>query len=312
MFEILSGQTLNMFLMIIVGYVIYKTHLADHEGNKSISNILLLVVTPAMLMESLFSMEYSAQILRNFFVSIVLGFLTHFLVIAVTGLCLGKKDRNPNVGMERYLAVYSNCGFMGIPLVSAVFGAEAVLYMAGYMISFNVLTWTHGLIQITGETSVSQVIKGLLSPTVICTFIGIIVFVCRIPVESHVLKAISYIGSMNTPLGMIVAGIVLGETGLHGVLKKPRLFLVTALKLFAAPAAAFVVLFLARKVVPVSDELFYAILIPAACPAATTGTMMALRYDKDYEYSSQVFVVSTLLSMLTIPLVVSGVRMITG
>lgn len=312
MFQVLSGQTIIMFLMIIVGYVIYKTHLADHDGNKSISNILLLVVTPAMLLDSLFSMEYSTHILHNFLLSIVLGFLTHFLVIVITGVCLGKRDSHPNVGMERYLAVYSNCGFMGIPLVSAVFGAEAVLYMAGYMISFNVLTWTHGLIQITGETSISQVIKGLLSPTVICTFIGIIVFVCQIPVESHVMKVIRYIGSMNTPMGMIVAGIVLGETGLHGVLKKPRLFLITALKLFVAPAAAFVVLFLVRKVVPVSDELFYAILIPAACPAATTGTMMALRYDKDYEYSSQVFVVSTLLSMVTIPLVVSAVKVLAG
>jgi predicted permease len=201
---------------------------------------------------------------------------------------------------------------MGIPLVSSVYGAEAVLYMTGYMIAFNVLTWTHGLIEITGKTSFEKVWKGLLSPTVVCTVIGIVVFVFQIPIEAHVLRAISYIGAMNTPMGMIVAGIVLAETGLGGIWKKPRIFLVTALKLFVAPAVTFLLLILARKVIGISDELFYAILIPAACPAATTGTMMALRYDKDFEFSSQVFVVSTLLSMLTIPLLISAARVIAG
>jgi predicted permease len=310
MFQILSGQTIIMFLMILIGYVIFKTHLADHEGNKTVSNILLLVVTPAMLMDTLFSMKYSVRILQGLMVAIALGFVSHFAVIAITGLFLRKKDNDPEIGMERYLAVYSNCGFMGIPLVSSVYGAEAVLYMTGYMIAFNVLTWTHGLIEITGKTSFEKVWKGLLSPTVVCTVIGIVVFVFQIPIEAHVLRAISYIGAMNTPMGMIVAGIVLAETGLGGIWKKPRIFLVTALKLFVAPAVTFLLLILARKVIGISDELFYAILIPAACPAATTGTMMALRYDKDFEFSSQVFVVSTLLSMLTIPLLISAARMI--
>jgi predicted permease len=298
--------------MILIGYVIFKTHLADHEGNKTVSNILLLVVTPAMLMDTLFSMKYSVRILQGLMVAIALGFVSHFAVIAITGLFLRKKDNDPEIGMERYLAVYSNCGFMGIPLVSSVYGAEAVLYMTGYMIAFNVLTWTHGLIEITGKTSFEKVWKGLLSPTVVCTVIGIVVFVFQIPIEAHVLRAISYIGAMNTPMGMIVAGIVLAETGLGGIWKKPRIFLVTALKLFVAPAVTFLLLILARKVIGISDELFYAILIPAACPAATTGTMMALRYDKDFEFSSQVFVVSTLLSMLTIPLLISAARVIAG
>lgn len=312
MLQILAGQTVIMFLMIMAGYVIFKTHLADHEGTRSISNILLLVVTPAMLMDVLFNMEYSHKILQGFLIAIILGFLSHFAVILLTGLLLGRGSSNLDIGLERYLAVYSNCGFMGIPLVSAVFGGEAVLYMTGYMIAFNILTWTHGLIEITGETSFRQAARGMMSPTVICTLIGIVVFVLRIRIESHVLKAVSYIGSMNTPLGMIVAGGALAETGLSGVVKRPRLFLVTALKLVAAPAVTFVILLIFGKIVPISDELFYAILIPAACPCAVTGTMMAMRYDKDYEYASQVFVVCTLLSMVTIPLLAGGARALTG
>ena len=312
MIHILAGQTFIMFLMVLVGYVIYRTHLSDHEGNRSISNVLLMVVTPAMLMNAMFSIEYRASVVHGFLIAIVLGFLAHAAVIAVTLVLLRRKDSRTQIGMERYLAVYSNCGFMAIPLVSAVLGAEAVLYLSGYMIAFNILNWTHGLVEITGRTSARQIVRGLMTPTVICTIIGILVFLLQIRIESHVRQAVSYIGSMNTPLGMIVAGTVLAETGLAGVLNKPRIILVMTVKLVLAPAVTFLLLMLLRLAIGIGDELFYAILIPAACPTATTGTMMALRYNQDYEYANQVVVASTLLSMVSIPLIVGAAQMITG
>ncbi len=312
MFQIISGQTFIMFLMILVGLIIFRTHLSDHEGNKAISNILLMVVTPAMLLQALISIEYRPELIRNLVLSIVLGFISNIVSILVTHPLLGKDRSNPDLGMERFLAVYSNCGFMGIPLVSAAYGNEAVLYLTGYMIAFNILIWTHGLIQMTGETSGKQLVKGLMSPAVIATVIGIVIFFFRIPVNAYVASATGYIGAMNTPLGMIAAGTALGETDFLGALKKKRLFWVCALKLIAAPLATLAVLLAIRQFIPVCNEVFYAILIPAACPAATTATMMALRYGGDYEYSSQVFVVSTLMSMITIPVVISLSSMITG
>jgi predicted permease len=192
------------------------------------------------------------------------------------------------------------------------FGPEAVLYLSGYMIAFNILTWTHGLVEITGRTSLKQAAKGLMSPTVICSVIGIAAFFWQIPMEKHVMQAISYIGAMNTPMGMIVTGCVLAETGLAGVRKRPRLFFVTLIKLVIAPLVTCLLLILARKIVWFDDSLFYAMLIPSACPTATTATMMALRYDRDYEYSNQEVVISTLLSLVTIPLMAGAARFFAG
>ena len=110
MFQILSGQGIIMFLMILVGYVIYRTHLTDHDGNRVISGILLMVVTPAVLLDAMISMKYSPEVLRGFFLSIVLGFLSHLVVIPFTQLMLGRKRLHPEIGMERYLAVYSRYG----------------------------------------------------------------------------------------------------------------------------------------------------------------------------------------------------------
>ena len=126
------------------------------------------------------------------------------------------------------------------------------------------------------------------------------------------MQAISYIGAMNTPMGMIVTGCVLAETGLSGVRKRPRLFFVTLIKLVIAPLVTCLLLILARKIVWFDDSLFYAMLIPSACPTATTATMMALRYDRDYEYSNQEVVISTLLSLVTIPLMAGAARFFAG
>lgn len=112
MIQILAGQTLIMFLMVLAGYVIFRTHLSDHDGNRTISNVLLMVVTPAMLLNAMLSIEYTPSIAHGFLIAIVLGFLAHFAVIAVSCLLLGKKSSHPRIGMERFLAVYSNCGFM--------------------------------------------------------------------------------------------------------------------------------------------------------------------------------------------------------
>lgn len=312
MVSILSGQLFVMFLMILVGWVIFRTHLSDHEGNRTIANILLLVANPAMLLNSILSVEYTSEVLHGLLISVVLGFLAHAGAIVTAHLILRGKNQNPDAGLERFMVVYSNCGFMGLPLILATLGPEAVLYLTGYLIPNNVLTWTHGLTQITGKTSRRQVQKGLCSPSIICILIGILCLLLRIHVESHVMRAIDYIGSMTTPLGMFVAGTALAETGLKGIGQRPRLILVTALKLIAAPAVTFILLILAGKVIPFGDDIFYVILIATACPTATTSTMMALRYDKDYQYASQVFVISTLLSLITIPAVVSLARMIVG
>lgn len=310
MIQILSGQLFTMFLMLLVGFVVFRTHLTNHEGNKTLANILLLVANSAMLLDSLLSIEYKETILHGLLISILLGFLCHFAVILVSYPFLGKADRHPQIGIERYMTVFSNCGFMGIPLVYATFGPEAVLYLTGYLIPNNILTWSYGVPEITGRMSWRQVGKGLCSPNIICILIGLVCLLCRIPVELHVRRAVSYIGSMTTPMGMIVAGTALAETGLRGVLKRPRLFLVTALKLAAAPMATCLILILTRRVIPFGEDIFYGILIPSACPAATTGTMLALRYDKDYQYASQIFIVSTLLSLVSIPAMVSLIRMI--
>ena len=115
------------------------------------------------------------------------------------------------------------------------------------------------------------------------------------------LDTIDYVAAMNTPVGMMVAGIALAETDLWQALKNRRTYLVTAVKLLVIPAVMIAIL----AFLPINHTVLYTILVASACPAATTGTIFALRYNANYKYASEIFAFSTLASLITIPVIVS-------
>lgn len=303
MFKIIAGQSLIMFLLILVGVTVFRTHLADHQGSKTLSNILLMVVNPFVILNSFLSIKYNAGLVQGFCLALLLGFLSHFAGIAVAHVLIRKHD-NPDFNIERYSSTYSNCGFMGIPLVGSILGAEGIFFLTAYLVAFNVLTWTHGLVLITGDTSAKQIRKGLMSPAMFAIAAGLACFFFRVHLPSHLSAAVEYMGSMNTPMGMLVAGVALGEANLVPALRKAHLYLVCLLKLIIMPLCTMCILLAVKRMIPISDPVFYTILIGSACPAATTGTMFALRYDGNYRYASELFVLSTLLSMATVPFIV--------
>ena len=299
MFLIISNQIVKMFLIMITGYLCYRARLVSHEGNKTLSNLLLMVINP-LLVISTFQTEYTPELMRGCVISFLLAVLTHVVGIAIAYLCIpAKASRDSNI--ERFSCIFSNCAFMGIPLISSILGNEGVLYITAYSVAFNLFCWTQGLILMTGNTSWQQVKKGLTSPMIIGIVIGLTLFVCRISLPPVLSDSISYLASMNTPVGMLIAGVALAETDLLQALKNRRLYLVTALKLLLVPLIM-IVLF---SFLPIDKNVLYTIAVAAACPAATTGTMFALRYDANYRYASEIFAFSTLVSLVTIPLMVS-------
>lgn len=298
MFIIISNQILKMFLLMMVGYLCCRTKLIDHHGNKTLSNLLLMVINPVLIVNA-FQIEYSPQLLKNFLLAFLLSLVTHFVGIVLVHFLIPSKSSR-DYAVEQFCAVYSNCGFMGIPLINSILGSEGVLYITAYMIAFNLLCWTHGLTLMTGNTSWKQLKKGLTSPVIFGILIGLFLFLTQIHLPALLSETIESLSCMNTPVGMMIAGISLAETDLLPALKNRRLYLVTAVKLIVIP----LIMLLAFSLLPISSGVLCTMVVAAACPAATTGTMFALRYDGNYKYASQIFAVTTLLSIITIPVMV--------
>lgn len=302
--QITLEQILVMFIIIIIGFACYKVKLIDRTTNKGLSNILLMLVSPVLIFHS-YIREFSQELLYGLLVSFLLAIATHVLGIALAYGFFRGKD-NKNLVIERFSAIYSNCGFIGIPLVNGIFGSEGVFYMTAYLTIFNLFIWTHGLIMMIGRQDKKTMMKTLISPTLIGIVLGLLVFVTRIPIPNVVKTSLYYVSSMNTPLAMIVAGVTIAQTDIKRIFLKPRIYLVTAVKLLIIP----ILLLLLYSRFPISKEVLATAILGVACPTGATGTLFALRYNKNALYASEIFAVTTLLSVATLPIVVALMEVI--
>jgi len=296
--SLVINQVFIMFLLIATGYLCNKLKLISAEVNKNLSGLVLYLISPALIISS-YQIEFKAELLYGLIFSFVLA-LVSMILAAVLGQVLIRSKQKDDATIERFVVVYSNCGFMGIPLVNSIYGAEGVFYVTAYVTVFNLLVWTHGVMLMKGELNLKGMLTVFKAPAIIATVAGIILFVARISLPSGVLSAVNYIGNMNTPMAMIVAGATIAQTKIGKALLKPRIYYTSAIRLLLVP----VVTLLLFKALPINSTIVLTIVLAAACPAAAMVTLFSLNYNKNSLYASELFAVSTLLSAITLPLIV--------
>lgn len=300
--EIIS-RIVIMALLIAVGVICQKTKIIGNEVNKGISDIALKVSTPALLISS-FQQELNSERLQRLGYAALLAVIAILFAAVLGYLCVPKgknrpKDDNGRLSIERFSAIYSNCAFMGIPLINGIYGEEGVFYLTAFYALFNIAVWTHGVIMIKGETGIRQAAKSLASPALIGIVIGAALFFLQITLPDVIKQALDYAGSMTTPLGMLVAGVTIAQTKLLGALKKPKIYYISALRLIVIPFLTILLFWL----LPFDETVMGVTVAAAACPAATICTMFAISYNKDSLYAGEIFAVSTVLSAATLPLI---------
>lgn len=291
-------QVTAMLCIAVITVIIYKLGLIQKESSKSFSNLLLMVVNPVLLFQS-FQQEFTQERLIGLGVTLVLSFISFGVMILITNLMVPEKEGR-ETDIERFGCIYSNCGFVGIPLVQAVFGSEGVFYLSAFMIIFNIMVWTHGLILMTGKNDIRQLMTFVKSPIFVAIILGTIRFFTQIQLPKVANQVVDLIANMNTPLAMIVAGMAVADANLLTILKKRRIYYISMIRLLIIPILFTIV----TSFLPIPFLIKATIAIAWACPTATTGTMFAIRYDKDAQYMAEIFSVTTILSIITIPFVI--------
>lgn len=291
-------KIVEMFLILLVGVIAFHTDIIDNQTNKRLSGLLLNVICPAMLFMS-YQIEFQRERVQGLLLTGALALVSMVVTIVVVQFLIPSRDR-ANAEIERLSAIYSNCGFIGIPLINGIMGSEGVFYMTAYITVFNLIIWSHGLAMMTGSADLKTVLKQFVQPATVGIGLGIICFLARIRIPSIVAEPMDMVGDMNTPLAMLVAGCNLAESNLAAALKRPRTYWISFLKLLAEPLLAIGIL----AFMPVSLMVKLAVLVASACPTCAMGTMFALQYNRDSNYASELFAITTLLSLFTIPLMV--------
>lgn len=299
-FEIVLNQVLVLFIILFAGYVAAKANILDGPAIRKLSEILLYVASPMLILNS-FLFQFSMERLVNAGWVILASGAFFLLSVGLSKLMfLRFPDRvNP---VLRFTAIFSNCGYMGLPMMNALYGENGVFYGSFYIIMFHITLWTLGIrIFGVGSKASGGLKKVLLNPSLIAVYVGMIIFVARIPVPQVVVGAVSAVGGMTMPLSMLIIGAVLSQAKLGTVFSDPKVYLASAVRLIAMPLLALLLTRLSGL-----PALPSAVLVTAvAMPAAANITIFAEMFEKDSVFASKCVSVSTLLSILTAPLIIS-------
>ena len=297
--HITFGQIMTMVILMCAGFLCAKTDMIDDHANKKISSLLIYIVGPALIFMS-YQRPFEQEVLSGLFLAFICAAISFAVTIIASQVIYRKKGDN-NYAIERLTCVYSNCGFIGIPLVHGVFGSEGVFYITSYLTIFNICVWSHGVIVIKGQKSSLNIIfkQVIRAPIVIGALVGITFFLTGIILPDILANPLNVLSSVNTPLAMIVAGVSISRTNVKKVLTDLRIYKVSFVRLIAMPLLTILVL----SFLDIPLIIRASIAIAAACPGAAMTIILAQKYDGDYLFASEIFAVSTLFSMITIPFV---------
>ena len=302
MTTLLIQQVLIMFLLAAVGYICFRTKKISMEGCRTLSNILIYLSLPCVILNG-FLVEFSKEKLMGLIYSSLAAFVVIIISIIISRMFFSKD------AIANFASAFSNPGFFGVPLIVATLSEGAVFYIAAFIAFANLLQWSYGVDLLTADASAKKekggwkkLLKRLfVAPFMIASLIGLFFFLTRLPMPALAGKVISYIAGLNTPLAMFTIGIYLAQTDILAMIKKPKLYLLSAIRLLFIPIISMLVLFL----LPAEfAEMKMALLIVAACPTGANIAMYAQLYDSDYSYAVETVIITTLISIVTLPLIV--------
>lgn len=302
-FLTVGHQVMVLFVLMAIGAVTNRCKLIDASAVNGMTNLVLYFVTPCVIISS-FQREANFDLFKGLLFTGGLALLIHIIFIAVTNVMIHEADKGKEK-VFKFAAVFSNCGFMSLPIQEALLGDIGVFYGSVYVAVFNVVLWTYGLAMMSGDAKEIKVSKLLVNPGIIGIFFGMLIFVFQIDLPSIVSSPIEYMASLNTPLPMVIIGYYLGDLSLEHLKSDKKQYVAIGLRLLVLPLLAIAVL----KLFGVEDTIAVVCTIASCAPVAAVTAMFANRFNRDARLASQMVSISTLFSLVTIPLMVALVQM---
>ena len=292
-------QIAIMALLVLVGIYLSRRGFLSEQGTRDLGAILIRVIIPVVIVKS-FITPFSAQRLQQLGLSFLLALLSYVLAMAISWLVFGKRRR-----IENFAASFCNAGFIGIPLAQAVIGEEGVFFIASSIALLNLFQWTYGVYIMTDNRDAISAKTIAKNPVVIAIVLGLLLFLTRLNVPSVVVSTLGYIAGMNTPVAMILLGTYMARLPIRQILLEKRAYLCVLLRLAVIPLVTLLVF----RLLPVGErEVLLTVFLAAATPVGANICVFAQQNNCDYELSVVTVCLSTLLSAVTVPLLVSAAQ----
>ena len=318
--NVLVNQLIELFIIICLGYMMFKIRILNEDVNKNINALVVKVTMPCMILSSVLAIDNSSRpnagtVTSLFAVSIGFFILMPILAIVIVKIMLKTlRIIKARQGAYMFMLIFSNVGFMGIPVIRAATGDQAnvaVFYAAVLNIFFNLAVFTYGVAMICygDESNAKFQWKSLLSPGIISALLGLIVYVIGFhfpPALSSVNHAITTVGELTSPLAMILVGSTLASMKFQEVFNEWRIYVFALIKQILLPLA----LYPFYRFLIKDDLLLTVMFIEFLMPVANISLILCTQYNLDKKFASKVIFITTLLSLCSIPLVLYLCRII--
>ena len=302
--SLVSKQVGVLFVLMVVGFLCNRRKLLNAVAIKGVTELLVLIVTPCVIVHSFIQQKFAPSLLGDLGWALAVSVFAHVVGAAIAFLCLHDRHES-RAGVLRFAVIFSNAGFMGIPLEYALLGADGVFFGAMYVVVFNLVCWSLGVaVMCRGMKNVG--LRALfVNAGTVGVALGLPFFLFSLKLPEVLGRPVEMLADLNTPLAMIMVGWYLAETDFRPVLRCGAAYGVAALRLVAVPLVVIAAFVGVRACVPTLNPVMaVAISTAAAAPTAALTTVIAARYDKDVSTATSLVSGTTLLSILTMPPIV--------
>ena len=296
LFTILLKQLMIMSIFICIGYILFKKKMITVNGSKELSNLLLYIVLPAVIINS-YNVKSTPERVEGIIISFIVSLIALILSICVCALVYGKRKKIEHFGVS-----FSNAGFMGIPIATAIIGNENVFYISAFVALLNILQWTYGVVVMTESKDCIKLDKLIKNPILIAMVIGLSIFFLQIPVPEVATKTISSLASLNAPMAMIILGVYLAQTDIKSVFVGKEMYITSFIRLVFIPVFTLLMLYF----LPINQNIKLAVIIAASAPIGSNVAVFAQIYDLDYTYAVKTVCLTTILSVISMPFIIGG------
>ena len=301
---ILTREVFVLFLLVALGIVCRKTGILDDNSAKKICNFLLMAVIPVLIIRS-FQQDKRPELMLGFWITFAAAIIMHIVYIFVATFVLKPNGKDDNFRVQRLAAIYSNSGFMGIPLLMATIGEEALLYAAVFISVQSLVNWTWGARNMSGDKRLS-LLALCKNPNIIAFAVGLILFLLEVRLPYILYSFCNFLYGVNTPVSAVGIGVFLAAIQLKRTLRDISVYKVTLLRNIILPL---ITLFIFKAInlsewFPNARTVAICIMIMSSSACAMTAILMTAKYGKNSHYGAELVAVSTLFSIITLPFMI--------
>lgn len=302
---IVFHQILVMFLLMLVGYILFQRKILDNHTTARMSTLLNTFIMPCCVFSS-FNRSFDPILARTLALTLLCAIAVFILSILLAGWIY--RPNHPNSYRDcRMCVVFSNNGFMALPLLHAMFGETGVFLGSSHIVTMAVVLWTYGVAQVDKNFCFSLK-RILLNPGIIAAVLGIVLFISPFTLPEDAALALTHLSNLNTPLAMLILGSYMAQVDLKSCFADGQVWKASAVRLLLIPAFTILLLLF----IPLDNTAKLTLLVGAAAPCAIAAAMFAQIHGSDYLFSTKTVALSTLLSLVTLPSIIAVMSFLIG